>query len=57
MKEEKIEKINKLLRELLSYTNEDDGILDQLISELVYSLAMIKTQNKILEELEKGEEE
>lgn len=54
MKEEKIEKINKLLRELLSYINEDDGILDQLISDLVYSLAMIKTQNKILEELEEG---
>lgn len=55
MKEEKIKKINKLLKELLSYTDEDDELLDQLISELVYSLAMVKTQNKILEELEEDE--
>lgn len=55
MKEEKIKKINKLLKELLSYTDEDDEILDQLISELVYSLTMVKTQNKILEELEEDE--
>lgn len=56
MKEEKIKKINKLLSELLSYTDEDDNLLDQLIIELVQSLAMIKAQNKILEELEEGKE-
>lgn len=55
MKEEKIKKINKLLKELLSYTDEDDELLDQLISELVYSLTIVKTQNKILEELEEDE--